>query len=101
MIEVCGVKFRTFTAKINGAETSFNPPKIKTLRELINAAESGNFNDIINAVCIILNTNADGRRFDIKFVENNFDIEDLYNFLNSYLTWVAEVKNSPNFVSPA
>ena len=100
MIEICGLKFRDFSIKINGEILKFYPPKIKVLRNLFDVARGGTIDDTVQAVCIILNTNDKQKTFDASFVEENFDIDELYDFLSAYVDWINETKSNPNFVSP-
>lgn len=51
------------------------------------------FNDII---CKILNNNKEEKKFTIKYIENNFDLEIGNVFINEYMDFVNQIQNRKN-----
>lgn len=103
MIEICGLKFRSFEIKVCDEKLTLKAPKIKFLKKLGKISTDNNILDdietVISVATEILNSNMQHKHFSKEVVESKFTTDDLVIFLANYINWVREVQQNPNFKS--
>lgn len=99
MINLGDLNLRTFDVKLkNGEILRINPPKIKVLRKTQDLLKKSDkdIELIVDATVMVLNSNSKKKVFDRKYVEENFDVNDIVKVLQGYLSWVAQIQKNPN-----
>ena len=105
MYDMTNLITRYFKIKLkDGKELELEPPKLKVLRKISKLSKSINNDelsedDIANlseANSLSLSKNKQGRNISVEYVEDNFDIDEMYDFLINYYNWVGEIQNSKN-----
>lgn len=105
MYDMTNLITRYFKIKLkDGKELELEPPKLKVLRKISKLSKSINNDelsedDIANlseAISLSLSKNKQGRNISVEYVEDNFDIDEMYDFLINYYNWVGEIQNSKN-----
>lgn len=105
MYDMTNLITRYFKIKLkNGKELELEPPKLKMLKKISSLSSSVNNNELdekaiiclSEAIALSLSKNKQNYVVDSDFVEENFDIDEMYDFLTNYFTWVGEIQNSKN-----
>lgn len=106
MLEIASLNIRKFELSIEGRKIRLLPPKMKTLKKIIEIAKRLSANQfdtdgVSEVVAIILNRNDNNIHYTADWVDENLDIDDIQNLLDSYVEWIGEIQQNPNFKSPA
>ena len=99
MINLGDLNLRTFDVKLKSGEIlHINPPKVKVLRKTQDLLKKSDkdIELIVDATVMVLNSNSKKKVFDRKYVEENFDVNDIVKVLQGYLSWVAQIQKNPN-----
>ena len=99
MLNLNELNIRTFDVKLKSGEVlHINPPKVKVLRKTQDLLKKSDkdIELIVDATVMVLNSNSKKKVFDRKYVEENFDVNDIVKVLQGYLSWVAQIQKSPN-----
>ena len=99
MLNLNELNIRTFDVKLKSGEIlHINPPKVKVLRKTQDLLKKSDkdIELIVDATVMVLNSNSKKKVFDRKYVEENFDVNDIGKVLQGYLSWVAQIQKSPN-----
>lgn len=91
MYSVNCVSKRFFEFKINDKIYEIKPAKIKALRKIehLSKAEKGEtFEELVSALSVILSNNVQNRKFTADEIEEYFDMDTCYDFLNEYINWL-------------
>ena len=105
MYDMTKLRTRYFTMKLkNGKILDLEPPKIKVLKKIAALSEVENnnnltekdINNLSEAVALALNKNKQNYKISVDRVTEEFDIEEIVDFLNNYFTWVGKIQNSKN-----
>ena len=99
MLNLNELNIRTFDVKLKSGEIlHINPPKVKVLRKTQDLLKKSDkdIELIVDATVMVLNSNSKKKVFDRKYVEENFDVNDIVKVLQGYLSWVAQIQKSPN-----
>jgi hypothetical protein len=89
---------RYFPIKIGDKLFEIEPPKLKTLRKFENMNSNGNdtTQELSEMISEILSKNKQKYKVDVDFVEENFEIDTIFEFLHLYFKWVGKAHNDPN-----
>lgn len=94
---------RYYSYELNGLKFEVEPPKLKTLRKLTEIIKeqkteltTEDLDNLIEVLVMILTKNKNRYKVSKDFVEDNFDIDNLYEFFNGYVNWVSEIQNEKN-----
>lgn len=94
---------RYFKLKLmNGKILEVEPPKLKTLKKIMKLSSlkdemsEEDFNDIILATSMALSKNKQNYKVTVEWLEDNYNIDELYDMLLNYFDWVDEIENSKN-----
>ena len=106
MLEIASLNIRKFEFSIEGRKIRLLPPKMKTLKKIIEITKRLSANQldtdgVSETVAIILNRNDDNIHYTADWVDEHLDIDDAQNLLDSYVEWIGETQKNPNFKSPA
>lgn len=99
MLNLNELNIRTFDVKLKSGEIlHINPPKVKVLRKTQDLLKKSDkdIELIVDATVMVLNSNSKKKVFDRKYVEENFDVNDIVKVLQGYLSWVAQIQKNPN-----
>ncbi len=105
MYDMTKLKTRYFDIKLkNGKILNVEPPKLKVLRKIASLSEvktTGELteNDIKNlteAVSLSLSKNKQNHKITPENVEENYDIDEMVDFMENYFDWVNSIQNSKN-----
>ncbi len=99
MLNLNELNIRTFDVKLKSGEVlHINPPKVKVLRKTQDLLKKSDkdIELIVDATVMVLNSNSKKKVFDRKYVEENFDVNDIVKVLQGYLAWVAQIQKNPN-----
>lgn len=105
MYDMTNLITRYFKIKLkDGKELELEPPKLKVLRKISKLSKSISSDeltedDIANlseAISLSLSKNKQSVSVSTDYVEDNFDIDAMYDFLIKYYNWVGEIQNSKN-----
>ena len=99
MLNLNELNIRTFDVKLKSGEVlHINPPKVKVLRKTQDLLKKSDkdIELIVDATVMVLNSNSKKKVFDRKYVEENFDVNDIVKVLQGYLSWVAQIQKNPN-----
>lgn len=91
----------------DGLKLTLNPPKMKVLRKLMASAKKLTAGDdqevsddeldtIMEVVAMMLNSNQEGKKISVEYVEENFDISQLISFVQHYMEWITTIYQSKN-----
>lgn len=105
MYDMTNLTTRYFKIKLkDGKELELEPPKLKILRKISKLSKSINNDELAESdienlsEAISLSLSKNKQKIDIStdYVEDNFDIDEMYDFLFKYYSWVGEIQNSKN-----
>ena len=105
MYDMTNLTTRYYNVKLkDGKQIDLEPPKLKVLRKISKLAKSVNSTDLSEedienlseAIALSLSKNKQQIKFTVEYVEDLFDVDEMYDFLNRYFTWVGEIQNSKN-----
>lgn len=105
MYDMTNLITRYFKIKLkDGKELELEPPKLKVLRKIsklsnsISNEELGeeDITNLAEAISLSLSKNKQGVNISSDYVEDNFDIDEMYDFLINFYNWVGEIQNSKN-----
>ena len=105
MYDMTSLVERYFKIKLkDGKELELEPPKLKVLKKISKLSKSISSDeltdeDITNlseAISLSLSKNKQNIAISTDYVEDNFNIDEMYDFLTNYYTWVGEIQNSKN-----
>lgn len=105
MYDMTRLQTRYFDTKLkNGKILNIEPPKLKVLKKIaalsnIKNTEELSENDIdnlIEAISLALSKNKQNYKVSVDFVEENYDIDEIMDFMNNYFGWVEEIQKSKN-----
>lgn len=88
----------------NGLKISVEPPKLKTLRKMMNLANIDvdnefnveSFNGLIEALSMALSKNKEGKPVTTEFLDENLNLDQMQDLMMSYFEWVREIEQSKN-----
>jgi len=83
----------------NNEIIDINPPKIKVLKKIMTltkVTDETAIDEISNAILLILNSNKQGKKFNQDYIDENFTIQNMQEFLKQYFKWVSSIQNNPN-----
>ena len=88
----------------DGRKLELEPPKLKVLKKISQLSKLNNEaelteNDIESlstAIALSLSKNKSNVKITSEDVEETFDIDEMYDFLTKYFSWVSEIQNSKN-----
>jgi hypothetical protein len=83
----------------NNEIIDINPPKIKVLKKIMTltkVTDETAIDEISNAILLILNSNKQGKKFNQDYIDENFTIQNMQEFLKQYIKWVSSIQNNPN-----
>lgn len=105
MYDMTSLVERYFKIKLkDGKELELEPPKLKVLKKIsklsksISSAEltDEDITNLSEAISLSLSKNKQNIVISTDYVEDNFNIDEMYDFLTKYYTWVGEIQNSKN-----
>lgn len=105
MYDMTNLISRYFKIKLpDGRELELEPPKLKVLRKISKlsttmtggAITEESIANITEAIALSLSKNKQNYNIEAEYVEDNFDIDEMYDFLTNYYQWVGEIQNSKN-----
>lgn len=105
MYDMSKLKKRYFDIKLkNGRVINIETPKLKVLKKISSLSkiqDSGKLtdeeiNDLSEAVVLALNKNKQGYKITSKTIEEEWNIEEIMDFLNNYFEWVNDNMSSKN-----
>jgi len=96
MFDISTINKRYFDIKIGDLTLEVEPPKIKTLKKIINLSESrDSMSDLVEAVKMVLNKNKSGYVVSDK-VTDELDYDQLDAILTAFFEWLGREKSSKN-----
>ena len=104
MIDLTQKNTRTLEVKIADKKVKLEPPKIKTIKKLLNISSKlsegtdpeQQIDELIDMIAKLLSKNSKDIEVTPKEVEEKLDFDTMVVFLNDYLNWVSEIKSDPN-----
>lgn len=107
MLDLSKIKRRYFELKLGGEKLELEPPKVKTLKNIMALSkELGDMDEseidfdavtrLTEVITGILSKNKQKKKFDAEYVEDNIDLDDMILILESYFEWVGKVQSDPN-----
>lgn len=76
-------------------EVNVAPPKLKVLKKVTSLGKTDEESDIIEAVSLILNSNAKHTRVPEEFIED-LKLNEMITFLNEFFKWINDTHKSKN-----
>lgn len=83
----------------SGREYKINvkEPKLKVYKQFQSIDDSSTTDDIIKLASAILSGNAENRKFDPEFIENNLDLSEIAQLFEDFAEWISAArKTNPN-----
>lgn len=104
MLEIASLNIRKFEFLLQGKKIRLLPPKMKTLKRIIEVAkrlsiDELNTDGVSEVVAIILNRNDSEIHYTADWVDENLTIDDIQELLLEYIKWIKETQQNPNFKS--
>lgn len=105
MYDMTKLKTRYFDIKLkNGKILNIEPPKLKVLRKIASLSEvkttgeltENDMKNLTEAVSLSLSKNKQNYKVTMDKVEDNFDIDEMVDFMQNYFDWVNSIQNSKN-----
>lgn len=105
MYDMTNLVTRYFKIKLkSGQELELEPPKLKVLKKISKLSKSvsndelseDDITNLSEAIALSLSKNKQAVNISSDYVEDNFDIDEMYDFLTNYYNWVGEIQNSKN-----
>lgn len=105
MFDIAQVAKRTLPMKIGDLYLEVEPPKLKTLRKLLNlvGGTSGDEADgmkqaetMITCTSEILQKNRQGVAVSPELVEESLDIDQMQAIITAYFEWINGIQNEKN-----
>lgn len=105
MYDMTKLKTRYFDVKLkNGKILNIEPPKLKVLRKIASLSEvkttgeltENDMKSLTEAVSLSLSKNKQNYKVTMDNVEDNFDIDEMVDFMQNYFDWVNSIQNSKN-----
>ncbi|MEI3507846.1 MAG: hypothetical protein V8R01_01735 [Bacilli bacterium] len=94
---------RYFKIKLkNNKVLEVEPPKLKILKKIMKLGsikdnmEEKDFDNMILATSLALSKNKQNYKVSTDWLNENHDIDELYDLLTNYFNWVNEIQNSKN-----
>lgn len=99
-----------FEIDVNGTIIKMNPPKRKVIHKIIDLqslidknSETMTNEDIKQAtdapfeiVELIINNNKANKKYDMDFIDKNFDIISINEVITDFFKWVKGIRKNPN-----
>ncbi|URZ07539.1 hypothetical protein [Clostridium felsineum] len=98
MFDISKINKRYWTVKINNMVLEVEPPKLKTLKNLLALSKSENeavIDDLRNSIKGILDKNRKHQKVPYEIIEE-LDFDEMQQILNAYFDWLVKEKNSKN-----
>lgn len=99
MFDLSAINKRYFEIKINEIVLEVEPPKVKTLKKIVNlqknARREDGLDDMTDAVIKLLSKNKDRREVPVELIDD-LDFDELSQILTAFFEWLTGVKNSKN-----
>lgn len=98
MFDVNSVNKRYFSIKIGEVALEVEPPKIKTLKQVMalsKTRDASAINDLASAVSMVLSKNKTGYVVSEDLIDE-LDLDQLNEILTAFFRWLVETKNLPN-----
>lgn len=87
----------------NGLKLEVEPPKLKTLKQIIsitkvetNGMTEDSLTGLFEGLALALSKNKQNKKIAVEFVEEQFNLSEVQEFLTAYFNWVGEIQNSKN-----
>lgn len=106
MYDMTALVTRFFKIKLkNGLILDLEPPKLKILKKISSLSKASLTGDITDeditnlseAIALSLSKNKQNKTISVETVEDMFDIDEMYDFLTNYFSWVSEIQSSKNY----
>jgi len=98
MLDISTINQSSFELKINGVEYKVEPCTVKTLKEFISIKSKNSeeaFTEYVSLVKKIIDKNKSNNQIALSTLEDLTFVELNY-ILAEYMTWMKNIKNSPN-----
>lgn len=98
IFDVSTISKRYFSIKIGEVALEVEPPKIKTLKQIMSLSKSRDasaINDLASAVSMVLSKNKTGYAVSEDLIDE-LDLDQMNEILTAYFGWLVETKNLPN-----
>ncbi|PKM75918.1 MAG: hypothetical protein CVU90_15165 [Firmicutes bacterium HGW-Firmicutes-15] len=95
MFDLNNIITRFFEVKINGIVLEVEPPKVKTLKRLMEVKKTEDMDAFIEVLSRILSKNRQNKDISVEFVEQ-MTLDQMNELSEAYFIWLGKVKNHPN-----
>lgn len=103
MLDLTIQSTRFMDVKIGDKSLSLQPPKVKTIRKMLNISKglvegdaSGQIEELIGIIAKILSQNTKVVKITPEEVEENLDFDSMIMLLEKYFAWISEIRADPN-----
>lgn len=96
MLDLTAVRTRYYLVKFRGQVLELEPPKLKTLNEIVRASNGADYAAITPLVARVLSKNRRGHIISPEMVEDTLTIDQVVALMRGFVHWLNEEKRDPN-----